>query len=1664
MSRQRNKRWAGFFLALLMLFEIAAGSLPVVYAAEDLPAGYAAGREHHVRDFYDLLGLAAQSQTLDFENETIYLDTSIEITPIEQAVLDKYGIKHLTFGNKDCRFKGTFDGQGNTIKGLEYQKTILPDQNCGLFSYAQNAVIKNLTIEDAKLESVYQGGIVVGQAKNCVLENITVLNSDIEVKPANNVVSLVTNGGFCGGGIAGLIEDSVMYNCEISGTVAHCNITAGVAALGGEGLYMGGLVGWASNSTIEYCRARSNYAPDGTVRQSRVKNHYDTAVGALGGKNLYVGGIVGGVNNGCRIYDCFSTAELYFYAANYVSVGSGTAGYGGGIVGALRGGSLVERCHYAGDISSMQYNAILVIPIIQKNVNICGVARLLEDGSQVIHSFFRPSDIVSGAQIPAAGSKDNELHYPVGDEEYQDVNFWEEKDYDFEGSVQRVTNTHNKQPHVNKWVMDYDLGIPVHGNSVSATFDFPEAGSVTVEKTMLVNRAVTTEDPLSFAVQGVHPREKQEVNLLASLKDRYQLVGWYKKAGVTQHGAASIDTLLDITADAAAKLPQQGTQVTVPVQDNDLIVAAVKGLVTFYQVNGDFIQEEGYRYGELLRTCEPTAPADPGAKFYGWTTVPNNAVAGEKGYSAITSTQLNDIMQQNALYQAGDRVEKQMELYPIFINSLTNILTQFEGHEQDGLDDPTRRENVGHTIVAVDEAGAYIDVTGENADGSFPEGYRFKGWYQQLPDGHEVKVSREQKYYVPALTGTTTYVARFEYGVGYWARAYEQNNSQAFAEPALFATLWYSYQEPFRDISGPAFHDENVIGWGKENVNHGKDYEGVCTEKYTPENLLITQPMNVYSHNSHSKGSVSNNYGVFADTDFPGAGDIHSYYGDSALRTELEFTPLSDRYIFHFWTLEQMDGAWSYANRRFDTGAIHVGVEYKARVMASTLVDFYGKEGAVICQVGRRYHEPLLGAGSTYTYYYPHYHTDTVVNPNTEDHGTIQTTFTSAASPSNEQMEKTGYQFMGWIDSREVPVDSFAWKYLYDVAADPFCTSDIERVKPYLVQDTDLVTQTTALYPVYAKYTVETTTNVHLLANRPGDVQLPGVPAYTLDSTGMPLGKAKITLSAESGKTPVLVSAPDGARYKLVYMVCQVDGTEKKLTLAQTNAGDYVYTGEITAGKNYRFIAHYSPLMLMYHMDDQNTVQTVVREAGEKVGAMPQPNYAAIANVAGRCFVGWTETQPENGVVHRFDEKAQMETAGIVLVNKNQAVKGNMNLWPVFVSPSVMVNSNIDTVIVAAGDAPQEYRSLQSMDGNRMQLTARDYPGYKFVGWYAGYVDKDHQGSLLSEKAQLPLTQAQLFEEKTYTAVFQKAVQVRYHLPDGTLLHVENVLAGTRSFVDDTGAALDTEPILALQEKLAKNQFFNQWQWNDGGQLKQWKQFCTQTIVQDMDIYPELSAVTVTDSQNNSYTGRLDFRLVQSQKIDPSSAPDSYTLAGLFTEEYTQPFLTLAIFQVSYSPEMQGIQETPVVALPTRMYVNRQAGDEQKLVEASQGPVLSDQQGKARHDFFGRLALTKSYADTSISGQVFIQITPEADPQAAFVIPVDVNSGTGTVTLNLPVGKYILTEDEAWNWRDTATFTGGGASGEYTVTMGTEQAVSIQNERTNPKWFDGETHKKNKKA
>lgn len=728
-------------LSLLLAVVLLIGLVPAV-----AQIALAEGKTYEISDFEDLYDYAAMSQNVNCEGITFRLMKDITITEDNLAAL---GNKPLYFGNHNCYFKGTFDGQGHTISGLTFKTGIEAEVDTALFAHTDGATIKNLTIDNAHLYADMLGGILIGHAKNTLVENVTIQNSNLSVNCADNVLTLITDGGVIAGGMIGRAQNCTLYNCEVNATRVHAADTGAVEALGGKGLYMGALVGSAEETTIEYCRV---------INGSSVKNSYDVAVGALGGNAVYAGGITGQIKTNTKIIDSFSTASLYTYCATYVSVGAGNVGYVGGITAASYGtGCEITRCHYAGNATSKQYNAVLVIPIIQHNKDISGITERIEDGTPTVTgTYFRPSDSPETTMNVMGNSTSTEEYGPKDDTLYADRSFWAGHDYDFAGTVTR-SSSYNEN-HTNKWVMDYKLGIPVHGQSVAAGFDFPNAGSVTIGVTDLVNTTVTTDDAYDFAVQGFKPTTTgYMVDLSAAANANFRFVEWYRIPNVTAFSAPEGHEYFSELMAQGNKVSSNAVYSNAECVDNDLFLAHMEALVRFHDIAGDVIDTTGndyadgsdgtaddknwYSFEQALPNVVPSThlPESANAKLIGWTTEKSAEAGG--GYSAIANDTLNQLRLNGTFYQTGDPVKKPMELYPVYADLISNVITIHEGNEQDAIADKSLRNGVGMTWATIDENNAAtIHVGGEGSTNGkltpFPEGYRFLGWYTDDGNGN----------------------------------------------------------------------------------------------------------------------------------------------------------------------------------------------------------------------------------------------------------------------------------------------------------------------------------------------------------------------------------------------------------------------------------------------------------------------------------------------------------------------------------------------------------------------------------------------------------------------------------------------------------------------------------------------------------------------------------------------------------------------------------------------------------------------------------------------------------------------------------------------------------------------------------------------------------------
>ncbi len=1742
-------------------------ALPTVVHAEDVPE---AKIEFHIKNEADFLSCVALSRERDTSGWLVYLDNDIELDSDDMKTIVADTVKHLSFGNKEHPFKGVFDGQNHAVEGLNYDKDAFdPERDTGFFAETNGATIKNFLVKDANVWADFRGGIIVGKAVKTRFENVMVMESTLHVTCANNALNLITNAGFEGGLIAGELDGCTLYNCEVRGGRAVNNTTSGVQALGGEGLYMAAFAGYVKNSTIEYCRVTPTRKDDGSIAEkgmTDVTNKYDVAIGALGGNNVYASGFVGCMAGEAKIIDCFSTAQCYSYAASYVGVVAVTRAWTGGLAGRIlteKGNELV-RSHFAGDLSSRQYNPIAVIPIIQNDVNLGGIAaRANKDDATVTECYFKPSVSLSGnsqgnpakKKIPSFGgdgTTKGDGYGPWDDERYTTRELWEEHDYDFCAGTMRSTANDGTLdgPHPNEWAMDYKLNIPVHGQSVKATIDFPGAGTATITATKLgIDQA--TSDPYAFAVsavlagtaQGLAQGDtsvtfRQDTSAkpadLSEANGGYRFMGWFRKPDVRVNRIGQDNSWFDGKTDADAvaagkQVQKSGAHEHTSTytadnakgvdgfKGNDLFIASYEAQVLFYNVKGETLawqsgeehdkSTDWYRYGVGLT---PAAPADRGtlsasATFIGWTTQPSGEAGMHGGYAAITSPKLAELKNAGAFYPAGTEITVlgPTDFYPVYTDYVSNIMTVFEGNEQDATDDQTRRDGVGKTDVKVETAedgtSAYtvqvLDVSGKaiSEEGQLPDGYRFLGWYEnkQAADGSpvDVRVSRDPSYKLPGnvdLTVPHTYTARFEYRVDYYIRAF---TNSGLTDSKLLCSVWNKYKSPFEENVGATYVRENIVHWGagtddSAHVLHDdKNPADKCTTVLSDATRIVA-PINAYSHNVRNDTGANTIKDMIADTDFPGAGKLSDEWKASSIK--VQFSPAHDRYHFSFWTLERPDdGSWTYIENPFSS-AVLTTEQYYVRAMVTTDVNFYDKDGNVKQAATRRYESNLLqqktaeGKDPTFLYCYPHLYKDRTVNTRPYDgkDGDVNPSLTLEASPTDADMAVPGYKFLGWISTAEVQKDSDVWKYIYDVAGDSYVTSDPDKAEPYLATDESKVTQWQDAYPVYAKYDVSYTTNLHRAGFEGTDKV--NVPSYNIAPViNADTNPATATVTPDV-TTPVYKAG--GELYKLQKVEIELPNGEIKTLPYDVEHGTCSYPVE--PGGAYTFVAYYSPLAVVYHLNATDVDGKVAQQddmLGNLNGGIPKPTYdvSTIDADTGKfnVFVGWTEAEPAPG-------KGYVAwSEGIRMVSASTVVKAPMELYPVYRPNLVTVQSNIDSKLAN----PYLVRSLGRTDsGDQISLEVKaaeevegtDGTKYDFVGWSRDYVN-DGQYTLMTDDEKYPLEGSEPFESVTYTAVYKKTpLKVRYHDTEDNVIYTATVDPNDTSvlrgqdgnagfvqtvkvpkmdengnpFYDDKGepvmepkeVAYDPEAYSAIVAFLGERadsslkELFLEWQWVNGDKAVAWSDFKGKPVTANMDLYPVTYKVVANDTSDDAspknVTGQLKWLLDPNAANTIDDKSDKAPFKACFAKPFMGTQLTVHVDRVGYG--LPGQTPAPVNGKYVSLYSSGSGEGSFELTNRLDYKLTGDgtqSDGNAVFDFAAThtLKIVKQTQDSWAKGKTFrfkvSRAGMDGNALEERTVEVTVSSDaqlkdgsawySGAIELAVPAGIYTVEEDSAWAWR-----------------------------------------------
>lgn len=205
---------------------------------------------------------------------------------VQTANIDMSGIDFNPIGNGDNPFMGVYDGGNYTISNLK----IVGGNKIsyvGLFGYTEYATIKNLTIKDSSFAGYSYAGVLVGKAVKTTFERVNSYNCDFDSKSVD-VYDIygqtVTKGQKCKYYPAAddVPELSEQDHSEISNEIAGRQSVGGLVGYAGGCSFfassvrskirtgdvvswIGGLVGYATNSKIDQCFVIGSVSGNGYI-------------------------------------------------------------------------------------------------------------------------------------------------------------------------------------------------------------------------------------------------------------------------------------------------------------------------------------------------------------------------------------------------------------------------------------------------------------------------------------------------------------------------------------------------------------------------------------------------------------------------------------------------------------------------------------------------------------------------------------------------------------------------------------------------------------------------------------------------------------------------------------------------------------------------------------------------------------------------------------------------------------------------------------------------------------------------------------------------------------------------------------------------------------------------------------------------------------------------------------------------------------------------------------------------------------------------------------------------------------------------------------------------------------------------------------------------------
>ena len=385
--------------------------------------------------------ITLNDDVLDASGKGLRYDVSNykEWTPIGDRSVWDYGI-----------FKGIFDGQGHTIRGMVCAKKNEREYT-GLFETIEYATIKNINMEDccikdddAKSKSNF--GILCGEAWNtCTISNCTISKSAIIIKSELDV---------CVGGILGSfrsIKPLHISNCSFNGYISFSQDDYYKFWFAGK--CIGGILGFNNEGKTELHFNNCSSSGDIDIYCSHDNEKYYYYIGGLGG-NLH--------SEHAFFSNCVSSMNI--------NIDSPNSGIGycnvGGIVNYVDTKRSFSNCVYLGTIRVGSAGS----PAKMEELKVCGIG-----GSNYVNgcAFYGKMDIHCKAthKIQIAGIT---IKHIIGDNYKQNIVYSAGNVIDIDAPTTKIDPVCNEIEDGKKHKDFYCFGLS-NGESVDCKYSYNPA-------------------------------------------------------------------------------------------------------------------------------------------------------------------------------------------------------------------------------------------------------------------------------------------------------------------------------------------------------------------------------------------------------------------------------------------------------------------------------------------------------------------------------------------------------------------------------------------------------------------------------------------------------------------------------------------------------------------------------------------------------------------------------------------------------------------------------------------------------------------------------------------------------------------------------------------------------------------------------------------------------------------------------------------------------------------------------------------------------------------------------------------------------------------------------------------------------------------------------------